>query len=187
MKTKLVRGKTTYVSDVMPAVRTTSARESAVLHAADERPLLYRIVTTGRSRAWGSRGAHYPHPSAIIERLSILLDALGRTDVLGESARFTAEHFDETGFMGSELVLHGKHPICTLTLDYTPATLPDVIQTFLRFAGTTPGMPASTVRVAGKIVHRLIDLAALAQEDAIEETRAITRTEAAAEAAIEEE
>jgi hypothetical protein len=191
VKTKIVRGKTVYISEVMPQVRTGRPREGAVLNAADRQPVLYRIVTSRRSRAWGIRG-HYAErgvtdAAAVLGRLSTLLDATGRTDILGESARFTTEHYDAAGFTGGEFTLHGKHPLCTLVLDYTPQTVNEVIESFLRWAGATPGMPASTVRLNGVIARRLIDLAALAQEDAIEETRAVTQTEAAAEAAIDEE
>lgn len=146
MKTFVETSETTFhQSEVMPVVRTVNPSFARIIAWADEHPVVWRIVTSRRSKAFGLGSCEYigwaqksMAPDAILERVKHLHTLAegnslygGPASIFAWRARFTIEHFQDKGFTGGFFQQHdAKYPRSCLTLDYTPETLHEVLERF---------------------------------------------------------
>ena len=142
----------TYASEAHPNLTTKYESMVPLLEWLDANPVAYKIVTSGKSKAfglgscdhigWAQRGGS---TCEILERLGTLHRAatFHRTDADFHvwRARFTLAHFGEKGFRGGFFQHHAlwngqaevkEYPRSCISLDYTPETLEEVLD---RFAG----------------------------------------------------
>lgn len=134
-----------YRSDVRPDIRTTEPAYAPAIAWADAHPHVWRIVTGSRSRAFGLGSSEYigwaqrsMEPDAILERarhFAGLLERPGQwsaaNSIFTWRARFTLDHYQAKGFTGGFFQQHDdRYPRSCLVLDYTPETLPDVLDRF---------------------------------------------------------
>lgn len=154
-----------YRSSRRPDVCTEDPGMASAIAWADRHPQAWDIVTGTRSKAfglgscvyigWAQRGLA---PEAILERLSHFHRlATGTEPHLGAShlqcwaARHSFERCRDGGFTGGFFQQWDeRHPRLCMTLDYTPATLAEVLERFLRWCGTLHH--AERVTVDGKTV-----------------------------------
>jgi len=134
-----------HVSEVMPEVRTEIAALSPVIKWADENPIVWKIVTGHRSKAFGIGSCVYigwaqqnKGADAILERARQMYELIecGQPYYTPESifvwrASFTLDHYQDKHFTGGFVQQHdAKYPRSCLTLDYTPETLQEVLDKF---------------------------------------------------------
>ena len=136
---------TVYRSEVMTEIRTTDPSFARAIIWADEHPVVWRIVTQRKSKAFGLGSCEYigwaqssMEPDAILERIRHMHElAEGKSpyhtvaSIFVWRAKFTLEHYQDKGFRGGFFQQHdARHPRSCLTLDYTPATLQEVLDRF---------------------------------------------------------
>jgi len=140
--------KRVFVSEVHPEIYTELPRLSEAIAWADANPVAWEIVTKTRgkrSHRFGPSSYFYigwaqksMAPEAILERLNAFYQAyLGNRNygIFQWSAKFTFEHFRDKGFTGGFFqVFDGKYYRECMTLDYTPDTLPEVVEQFRKWA-----------------------------------------------------
>jgi hypothetical protein len=134
-----------YQSEFLPDVRTINPSFARTIAWADDHPVVWRIVTGRKSKAFGLGSCAYigwaqksKEPDAILERVRHLSElASGKSpyhnpdSIFVWRARFTLEHFQDKGFTGGFFQQHdAKYPRSCLSLDYTPATLQEVLEQF---------------------------------------------------------
>jgi hypothetical protein len=134
-----------YQSEVLNNVRTTDPSFAQAIEWADNNPVVWRIVTGSKSKAFGLGSCEYigwaqrsMEPEAILERARHLSELAenrspfhNRDSIFVWRAQFTIEHFQDKGFTGGFFQQHdAKYPRSCLTLDYTPATLQEVLDRF---------------------------------------------------------
>ena len=132
-------------SEILQDLRTTNPSYARAIAWADEHPVVWRIVTGHRSKAFGLGSCEYigwaqksMEPDAVLERAWHLIElAEDRSpyhnpdSIFVWRAKFTIEHFQDKGFTGGFFQQHdAKYPRSCLTLDYTPATLQEVLDRF---------------------------------------------------------
>ncbi len=130
-------------SDVRPEIESGFQADEAVLKWADEHPVVWQIVTTHRSKAFGIGSCEYigwaqrsKEPDAVLERVRhihgrIVRPALQPDCIFQWRAQFTLAHFRDKGFKGGFFQQwDARFPRSCLTLDYTPDTLEEVIDRF---------------------------------------------------------
>lgn len=155
-------------SDARPEVRTTDPALAGVIAWADAHPCAWDVVTQAKSKAFGRGSCDYigwaqrsMAPEAILERARHLHGlATGRDafqcppSIFAWRARFTLEHYREPGFTGGLFRQHdGMHQRLCITMDYTPATLGDVVSRFIEWCG--PDHKTEYVTLNCEIVRRL--------------------------------
>lgn len=160
MRTIVHNGRVFYASDICKRVRTQNPRMQQIIGPCDRMPVLWQIVTQPRSAAWGILSLHYNSHTrtsdSILHRASILLDSFDRSDILGYSARFTVHYYAKPELRGGLFALcDERHTVASITLDYTPETLDEVVEQFFRF---TDALPGATVTLNDKIIRRLVQL-----------------------------
>ena len=134
-----------YQSESMPEIRTTNPSLARAIAWADDHPVVWRIVTGRRSKAFGLGSCEYigwaqkgMAPDAILERARHMYDlGEGRSpyhdsnSIFVWRAKFTLEHYQDKRFTGGFFQQHdAKYPRSCLTLDYTPETLQEVLDRF---------------------------------------------------------
>jgi hypothetical protein len=141
---------TIYRSEHRPDVTTDDQRLADTIAWADANPSVWKIITTTKSKAFGRGSCVYigwaqksMAPEAILERLEHIQRLvtgrephLSLDHIMCWRARFTFEHFHDLGFTGGFFQQHDeRHQRLCLTLDYTPDSLGEVIDRFLRWCG----------------------------------------------------
>ena len=161
-----VQETVTYVSEILPEVNTQDLELAKTIAWADANPFVWKIVTGTRSKAFGRRSSEHigwaqgsDAPEAVLERARHFHTCAdpnvcrglyhGSTDIWGWRARFTFERYQDRGFTGGFFQrCDGAHDRDSMTLDYTPGTLPEVVRNFMQWACSTPGAtPMDTVKL----------------------------------------
>jgi len=150
-------------SEVLPEVMTEDRELSRTIAWADANPVVWKIVTGWRSKAFGRKSCEYigwAHrsgaPEAILERARhfhscVDPDLVNGLDyrsrgIWGWRARFTFQHYRAKGFAGGFFQRYdGRYDRDCMTLDYTPEALPRVVRSFIEWAGSTPSASAEDV------------------------------------------
>jgi hypothetical protein len=158
---------TVYSSDVCPDVVTRNERDAELIRWADAFcPVVWKIITTNKSKAFGTHSCFYLggiqgglSSNSILQRLKAFHRELNRrsedvhfpTDFFAWKANFTLEHFNDKGFTGGLFQQwDGKYNRGCSILDYTPSTLPDVIERFVTWCGGT--FETRAVKIDEKVV-----------------------------------
>lgn len=154
----------TFVSSVRPEISATSQYGRQAIAWADANPVAWKIVTGCKSAAFGKNASTYigwsqggDSPSAVIERVATLRRAaLERESIWSWRARFTLRHHDDRGFKGGLFQqFDGQFVRNAIALDYTPRTLPAVIDRFIAWCASSPvKFETSEVRVEDRVVRR---------------------------------
>ena len=134
-----------YQSDFMQDVRTINPMFARTIAWADDHPVVWRIVTERRSKAFGLGSCVYigwaqksKAPEAVLERIWHMCELWeGKCpyhhpdSIFVWRAKFTIEHYQDKKFTGGFFQQHdAKYPRSCLTLDYTPETLQEVLDRF---------------------------------------------------------
>jgi len=160
--------RTCYRSDLHPEIETEDTNLAKVIRWADANPHVWKIVTTNKSKAYGRNSCNYigwaqgkTTPEAILERARHFHDlVLGHEPHIGPShifvwrAQFTFEHFRDKNFTSGFFQQNdGKYSRNCMTLDYTPETLEEVIDRFLKWCGGS--YKTEYVTVDKKVVRQI--------------------------------
>lgn len=131
-----------FISEVHPEIWTMDVREKQTLEWADGVPVVYRIIREAKSKAWGRTSSHYMGgaqgadmgPDTVLYRVGVFrrwLEDPPQSHFFEWSARFTLEHYDDKGFCGGFFQqFDGQYSRGCAYLDYTPATLAEVVRRF---------------------------------------------------------
>ena len=130
-------------SEVRPDVESGYQSDGPVLKWADGNPVVWDIVTTRRSKAFGVGSCEYigwaqrsMAPDVVLERVRhihgrITRSALRPDCIFQWRAEFTLGHFRDRGFTGGFFQQwDASFPRSCLTLDFTPETLEQAIEHF---------------------------------------------------------
>ena len=132
-------------SEVMPKVQTTLPALARTIAWADAHPVVWKVVTGWRSKAFGLGSCVYigwaqrsKAPDAVLERVRHIHELVEFQQphytpdpIFVWRARFTMEHYQEQGFKGGFFQQHdAQYPRSCLTLDYTPGTFEEVLDRF---------------------------------------------------------
>jgi len=154
---------TEYRSTAHPEICSSSQRDTAAIELIDKNPVVYEIVTGERSKAFGVESCVYigwaqrnNGAGAILEKVKTFMRILAGENA-GERegtiwnwrAHFTLDHYNDKGFTGGFFQCHDEYPRGCLTLDYTPDTLPEVINRFFDWTGNRT---TQRITIAGKAV-----------------------------------
>lgn len=144
-----------YVSEHDPRIVTDVPKLGTVIEWADSNPVVYDVVRTSRSKAFGRGASFYVGwaqgvntNEAILERLRALhvLVEKEKLDLWTWSALFTLRHFKDKDFTGGgfqqwAVWSDGKeYPRHNATLDYTPKTLERVLDRFCEWMNEREGV-----------------------------------------------
>ena len=136
----------TYESEVVDFVKTRDRALAPVIEWADANPLVYRICTEARSKAWGDGSSKYlacehgSSPDAILARLRAFRRYL-ESPIEPErfetwSARHTLSIYTHKDFRsGFMKQFDGTYDRGCAYVDYTRKTLDEVIQRFRAWCG----------------------------------------------------
>ena len=158
-----------FTSSVYPDLSTETEALADALDWVDRHPVAYRIVTGTRSAVFGRGSSAYlghqrdgKDPESVIRRLEHLQKRTGEPGIFGWRAQFTLEHYDDAGFRGDLFKLwDGKYSRSSLSLDYTPPLLEEVLDQFA--AWCDPYYKKVEVRIGERVVRRFET--GLAEED----------------------
>jgi hypothetical protein len=155
-----------YQSEILPRIRTSNFSFARIIAWADEHPVVWRIVTGRKSKAFGIDSCEYigwaqrsMERDAIIERARHLYEIVFRKipcytpdSIFVWRANFTIEHYQDKGFTGGFFQQHdARYPRSCLTLDYTLATLEEVLGRFC--AWMDPSNETDRVSINGLTVR----------------------------------
>lgn len=152
-----------YKSESHPEIESSDERDREIIEWLDENPVVFKIVTKTRSKAFGRKSCVYigwaqnnNSVGAVIEKLRTLK---GESEGIRFSppgtifqyrAQFTLKHYTDKGFTGGLFQQWNReHPRDCLTLDYTPALLDEVIANFEEWVGYI----TTKITVDGEIVR----------------------------------
>ena len=136
---------TVYQSEVLAHVQTTNPNLAIAIQWADEHPIVWQVVTTKRSKAFGLGSNQYIgcaqrgiDSDSILDRVKHIHNIVEckqpcytPDSIFVWRAKFTIEHFSDKRFTGGLFQQHdAKYPRSCLTLDYTPDTYDDVLDMF---------------------------------------------------------
>jgi len=140
-----------YQSEFLPVARSINPLFARTIAWADDHPVVWRIVTGRKSKAFGLGSCVYigwaqksMEADAILERVRHIHE-LGegkspyhdRNSIFVWRARFTLDHYQDKGFTGGFFQQHdAKYPRSCLTLDYTPETFEAVLERFCEWMDT---------------------------------------------------
>lgn len=166
MKTRVLTIKQRiYQSELLPAVETSDPRLREVIAWADSNPAVWRIVSGGRSKAFGPNSSVYigwaqrsMAPEAMLERARHFRSLVVETErhAVGPSiftwrAKFTFAHVGDRGFTGGFFQQHDEHYARNcLVLDYTPELFSEVLAKFK--AWMDPYYQTQGITVDGRVV-----------------------------------
>ena len=132
---------TVYKSSVLPEVETLSASSAEAIAWADANPVVWKIITGKKSKAFGTPSNFYIGgrmsvlmPGAILHRVHVFKHECERPgdEFFGWKARFTLRHYGEKGFTGGFFRQWDvKYSRGCSECDYTPETRDEVIDRFL--------------------------------------------------------
>ena len=148
-----------YTSDVHPEITTQLESFAKVIAWADENPVVWKIIRETKSAPFGRESSEYlgmyrnGSPLATLSRAAHFKDVYdgllspetpgtrGARDPLWQyRAHFTFAHYGSKGFAGGLFrQFDGQHFRGCVSLDYTPATLNDVLEAFLQWCSRAPG------------------------------------------------
>ena len=132
-------------SDILAEIQTSLPTLARAIEWADEHPVVWKVVTGRRSKAFGLGSCVYigwaqrsKAPDAVLERVRHIHELLqcARPYYTPDSifvwrAKFTLERFQDKGFTGGFFQQHDvDYPRSCLTLDYTPETFREVLDRF---------------------------------------------------------
>ena len=136
---------TFYQSEVLEHIKTSHHGFAPVIKWADAHPVVWRIVTGHRSKAFGLGSCEYigwaqrsMEQDAILERAQHMFELVEckqpyytLDSIFVWRAKFTIEHFQDKRFTGGFFQQHdAKFPRSCLSLDYTPETFQEVLDKF---------------------------------------------------------
>jgi len=168
-----------FQSDIQPEIATTDPELAEVVAWADANPVVWDIVTKTRSKAFGVGSCVYigwaqrsNAPEAVLERLRHFKELVeggddlmrvrkghacrqaGEDSILVWRARFTLEHYRDSGFTGGLFQQHDKqYPRSCLVLDYTAETIEEVLDRFCAWMDNSYNTRRITIN--GKTVRTL--------------------------------
>ena len=137
-----------FQSEVLPDMQTQDPSLARVIAWADERPVVWKIVTGKRSKAFGVGSCEYigwaqrrMAPEAVLERARHFVELIERpgcwsnaNSIFAWRAQFTFHHYSDKGFTGGLFQQQdAKYARSCLWLDYTPETLEDVADKFCQW------------------------------------------------------
>ena len=143
--TKQVTTRQLFCSEVMPEVQTTVPALAGAIAWADAHPVVWKVVTDRRSKAFGLGSSVYmggaqqsKAPDAVIERVQHIQRVVECTrpyytpdSIFVWRAQFTLQRYQDRGFTGGFFQQHdAQYPRGCLTLDYTPGTFDEVLDRF---------------------------------------------------------
>ena len=153
---------THYQSEVRPDIETTDDRLAAVIQWADDNPVVWKIVTQKKSKAFGLGSCVYigwaqrsMTADAVLERVRYMMDLVrwDKHDIFTWRARFTLAHYTDKGFTGGFFQQHDcKYPRSCLTLDYAPTTQREVLAHFIEWMDKY--YETDNITIDGKVVWR---------------------------------
>lgn len=155
-----------YRSEIRPEIQAEDAELGEVIAWADEHPVVYDIVATRKSKAYG-RGAldhiGWAQDSMDTDAILARIGHVHRHAMAGDShllgsitpwrVRFALEHFGERGYTGGFFQQHAtwsdgkEYPRLCQTLDFTPKLLDAVVERFIHWFEMSPGAYGNTTRV----------------------------------------
>jgi hypothetical protein len=156
-----------YSSEVWPDVQTRDEHLAEIIRWADAVcPVAWKIVTTKKSKAFGMGSSTYigyaqngTTSASILERLKVFYHELHRKpkdttypiDFFVWKANYTLEHYNDKKLTGGLFQQwDGTYDRGCSVLDYTPDTLPLVIERFVAWCGNT--FETKAVKIDKKIV-----------------------------------
>jgi hypothetical protein len=179
MKTsEIIRKSTLYTSSVVPSISSEQDYDGETIAWADTYPVVWKIVMGTKSKAFGKGSSDYmgcgrdDSSSSVIYRAahfrSILRahtdppravddSARARGDFWTWRANFTLTHYADKGFRGGFFQqFDGTYDRGCVYLDYTPATLDEVIERFLAWCNSGPcRYDTVAVKLDKKVVRTL--------------------------------
>ena len=160
-----------WTSEVEPEIDTQDEDYAQVIAWADANPVAYRIVMATKSGAFGRNSSFYlgcsrgETKSAVLDRLADFKKEIerGPEDFHGWKAHFTLAHYDEAGFSSGLFRQHdGQYSRGCSQIDYTPSSLPEAVDRFVRWCGAS--YETRTVRVGERVVREYPARTATAEE-----------------------
>ena len=133
-----------YRSSAHPEIRSSDRADVEAIEFIDNNPVVIDIVTGDKSKAFGAGSSvyigwaqHNNSAGAILTKVKTLMRYLSgefigahEGTIWNWRAHFTLDHYNDEGFTGGFFQQHDKHPRSCLSLDYTPETLPEVVERF---------------------------------------------------------
>jgi hypothetical protein len=145
VKTRIETVTTThYDSRVYAGVTTTDPEMAKVIEWADNSDNVWNVVRQTRSCPFGRNSDTYmgckrgDTPFQALDRAMVLMDECQKPGIWGFRARHTLAHYRDRGFKGGLfLQWDGTYNRNCIDLDFTPATLEEVLDQFQAWCGTT--------------------------------------------------
>ena len=159
VKTRIETVTTThYDSRVAEGVTTTDPELAKVIAWADSSENVWDIVRGTRSAPFGRNSSTYMgcqrshSPQDALERAAVLMHECQRVGIWGFRARHTLAHYKDKGFKGGLFrEWDGTYYRNCIELDFTPATLEQVLDQFHAWCGTT--YDTKELRLDGKTLR----------------------------------
>jgi len=143
---KVIKEEVWYISEIDEEIKSKNERDKSIIEWADTNPIIYKIVTEKKSKAWGWTSSDYiwgaqknNSPDAILEKIRTFkcgLDKNGINDFWGWRANFTLKHYNDKEFKGGLFQQWDKKYLRNCVyLDFTPELLDEVIEHFVGWIG----------------------------------------------------
>jgi hypothetical protein len=161
-----------FASEILHGIQTDNERLTEVIEWADKNPIVWKIITETRSKAFGRNSCFYfgcdqksMESGAILSRAAHLKNELERPRVYdGRQApiddfhlwkvKFTLEHYKDKGFRGGffqQIDPQNYSRGCSY-IDYTPATLSEVIDRFRAWCDVGYKFETREIQIDKKVV-----------------------------------
>jgi len=155
-----------FASSVHPKIVTTHKGLAEVIAWADANPVVWKIVMGSRSAPFGKNASTYmgyqrgDSPTMALQRAATFKDELRGSGFFGWRARFTLAHYSDKGIKGGFFQqFDGTYTRGSSYLDYTPATLDEVIGEFLKWCDVGYRFPTCEVWLDKKPIRKFPDVA----------------------------
>ena len=139
----------TYQSSAHPEIQSMDSRDAEAIEFIDKNPIVVDIVTGDKSAAFGADSSVYigwaqknNSVKAILEKVRTFTRIVSgefigayKGSIWNWRAHFTLDHYNDKGFKGGFFQAHDRFPRGCMSLDYTPDTLPEVVEWFYGWAG----------------------------------------------------
>ena len=147
--TKKTIEQITYQSSAYPEIQSTSTRDAEAIEFIDKNPIVIDIITGDKSKAFGAESSVYigwaqgnNSVSAILTKVHTIMRVVSgefigsyKGTIWNWRANFTIDHYNDKGFKGGFFQAHDRFPRGCMSLDYTPDTLPEVVEWFYGWSG----------------------------------------------------